>query len=160
MRRSLPVSCSLLLVISVALACDDPEDPKQDDTADSGLMCEEEEEPASEEGGEEPPVGPASGATCPTENPPTYESFGQSFMQTYCTRCHSSELTGDARMCAPLYHDFDSLQGVLVVADHIDQLAAAGPSATNTEMPEDGTQPTLEERQTLGQWIACELDKM
>jgi hypothetical protein len=111
MRRSLPVSCSLLLVISVALACDDPEDPKQDDTADSGLMCEEEEEPASEEGGEEPPVGPASGATCPTENPPTYESFGQSFMQTYCTRCHSSELTGDARMCAPLYHDFGNAGG-------------------------------------------------
>lgn len=140
------VAATLSLCIS---SCDDD---------DGGLQCPEEEE--GEEHGDEGPIGTPSGATCPTDNAPTYESFGRDFMTKYCTRCHSSELMGDDRMCAPLYHDFDTLEGVLVVADHIDQYAAAGPDSTNTRMPENGPTPTLEERQTLGQWLRCELDKM
>ena len=126
-----------------------------DDDDGGGLNC-----PPDDSGGEEAPIGPASGATCPAMDPPTYDNFGKAFMEKYCTRCHSSTLTGDARMCAPLYHDFDSLMGVLVVAEHIDEYAAAGPDATNTQMPKNGAEPTLEERQKLGQWLRCELDKM
>lgn len=90
----------------------------------------------------------------------TYESFGGSFMETYCTRCHSSTLTGDARMGAAVYHDFDTLAGVLAFAEHIDGQAASGPAATNELMPIGAPTPTLAERQQLGEWLACELEKM
>jgi hypothetical protein len=56
-------------------------------------------------------------------------------MESYCTRCHGSTLTGAARNGAPRYHDFDKFLGVLVVADHIDEAAAAGPEAVNQKMP-------------------------
>lgn len=78
-------------------------------------------------------------------------------MEKYCTRCHSSELKGSARNGAPLYHDFDSLLGILVVANHVDEYTAAGPEAVNEMMPPDGIEPTLEERTQLGEWLACEL---
>lgn len=78
-------------------------------------------------------------------------------METYCTRCHSSELKGSARNGAPLYHDFDSLLGIIVVADHVDEYTAAGPEAVNEMMPPNGLAPTLEERTQLGEWLACEL---
>jgi hypothetical protein len=113
------------------------------------------------DGGHEQPVGLPSGASCPSDaGLLTYEEFGRSFMEAYCTRCHSSTLTGDARMGATLDHDFDTLDGILLVADHIDQLAAAGPDRVNMMMPPNGTTPTLEEREKLGQWLACELDAM
>ena len=36
---------------------------------------------------------------------------------------------------APLYHDFDTLLGVLEVPDHIDEQAGWGPKAHNNFMP-------------------------
>jgi cytochrome c5 len=77
-------------------------------------------------------------------------------MSTYCTRCHSSTLTGAARNGATSYHDFDTLKGVKDVMDHIDQTAGAGPDATNESMPPNGTKPSLAERQQLAEWIACQ----
>jgi hypothetical protein len=107
---------------------------------------------------EEGPVGPASGADCPDDaGMLTYEDFGQPFMEAYCTRCHSSELSGDARNSAPEGHDFDTLEGILLVGDHVDQMAAAGPASTNATMPPSDPKPTMEEREKLGQWLACEL---
>jgi uncharacterized membrane protein len=93
---------------------------------------------------------------CPPNSDLTYESFGQPFMQTYCTHCHSSTLAGAARNGAPDGHDFDTLDGILLVAHHIDEYAAAGPAATNTAMPPSDPRPSDEERQQLGQWLACE----
>lgn len=101
--------------------------------------------------------GMSTGAVCPTSNPPTYESFGRSFMESYCTRCHSSTLSGAARNGAPTGHDFDTELGVLAVAEHVDENAAAGPNGTNEIMPPSGPRPTLEERKQLGAWLACEL---
>jgi uncharacterized membrane protein len=104
-------------------------------------------------------VGPGSGAVCSAAGAAlTYESFGRPFMEAYCTRCHSSTLSGAARNGAPAAHDFDSLAGILVVAHHIDQKAAAGPAATNRAMPPDGSLPTDAERAQLGEWLACETD--
>lgn len=100
-------------------------------------------------------LGPATEATCPQGSTLTYANFGQAFMTQYCTRCHSSTLSGAARMGAPANHDFDTQIGVLRVADHVDQSAASGPAATNDQMPPDGAMPTLEERQKLAEWIAC-----
>ena len=96
-----------------------------------------------------------SGATCPPSSTLTYASFGQHFMATYCTQCHSSTLTGDQRMGAPLFHDFDTLEGIMAFAQHIDESTAAGPKAVNTLMPPFTPKPTLEERQQLGEWLAC-----
>jgi len=101
-------------------------------------------------------LGPSTGATCPPASPITYANFGAKFMTDYCTRCHSSTLSGSARMGAPLYHDFDTQLGIQQVANHVDQTAGSGPNATNDSMPyDDGPSPTLEERQKLAEWIAC-----
>ena len=100
-------------------------------------------------------VGPPSGAVCPDDSDLTYESFGQDFMERYCTQCHSRELEGAARHEAPEGHDFDYVDGVRYVSDHIDQLAASGPEHTNTMMPPVDPRPTMEEREKLGEWLAC-----
>lgn len=101
--------------------------------------------------------GSATAAICPSNNTLTYDSFGEDFMASYCTRCHSSEREGSARNDAPSEHDFDTLAGVLSSADEIDEHAAAGPEAVNTFMPPNGDTPSEEERRRLGQWLACEL---
>jgi uncharacterized membrane protein len=105
--------------------------------------------------GDEDVFGDATGATCPQGSTLTYASFGQQFMASYCTRCHASTLAGEARMGAPAFHDFDAVDGIRAVADHIDETAASGPDATNEAMPPGGAKPTLAERQMLAEWIAC-----
>ncbi len=101
-------------------------------------------------------LGPPTEATCPPSSTLTYEDFGQPFMESYCTDCHSSELQGADREGAPPNHDFDTVLGIRQVAEHVDQAAGAGPAATNDQMPPEGEDsPTLAERQQLAEWIAC-----
>lgn len=102
------------------------------------------------QGGGEPTM-----STCPQGSTLTYDNFARAFMESYCTRCHSSTLTGDARMGAPAFHDFDSEQGILNVADHVDEYAAAGPTVINRVMPPSGATPSDAERRQLGEWLAC-----
>lgn len=112
-----------------------------------------------------------TGAVCPTPDPMTltWDSFGQHFMTTYCTSCHDSALTHAKRNGAPLYHDYDTLAGVLETIDHVDEYAGAGPKASNSEMPPSKCpstpggsldtscpQPSDEERTQLSLWLACE----
>jgi len=105
---------------------------------------------------EDPPAGADSGALCPSKSTATYDNFGKAFFDTYCQGCHASALTGDARMGAPTDHTFDTLAQIRSAKSHIDQTAASGPKATNTFMPEGGApKPTMAERQTLGEWLAC-----
>ncbi len=112
--------------------------------------------------------GPPTEATCPPDSTLTYESFGQAFMEKYCTSCHAEDLRGTERNGAPSFHDFDTLFGIRAVSDHIDETAGAGPAATNTGMPpeecpstpggplnRDCPKPTLAERKQLANWIAC-----
>jgi uncharacterized membrane protein len=99
--------------------------------------------------------GPPTESTCPPASTLTYDNFGKNFMTKYCTRCHSSELTGADRMGAPSFHDFDTIFGIRAVSNHIDETTAAGPAVTNKGMPPDSPSPTLEERTQLGEWIAC-----
>lgn len=106
---------------------------------------------------QEPSGGSPTESTCPSDTELTYELFGRAFMESYCTRCHDSSLTGTARQNAPIDHDFNTLQGVLEVAEHIDEFAAAGPAATNTAMPPNGPTPSEAERKRLGEWLACEV---
>ncbi len=107
--------------------------------------------------GEEDIYGPPTQAACPTGSTLTYNNFGKQFMESYCTKCHASDKMGEARQGAPSFHDFDTLNGIVVVADHIDETAASGPAATNLGMPADNLKPSLAERQMLGEWIACGL---
>lgn len=108
-------------------------------------------------GGDEDSVfGPPTQATCPQGSTLTFENFGKAFMEQYCTRCHSSALTGSARNGAPKFHDFDTVGGVRSVRDHVDQTAAGGPSSLNTSMPPSAPIPSEDERRKLGEWLACE----
>lgn len=106
----------------------------------------------SEEGANYPP----SGAECPSGSTLSYETFGKPFMDKYCVRCHASTLKAAARNGAPDGHDFDRLDGIRPVIEHIDQRAAAGPKSVNSQMPPGDPRPTEDERRQLGAWLACE----
>jgi hypothetical protein len=110
---------------------------------------------------------------CPDPDPDlTWDNFGQKFMTTYCTMCHSSTLPHALRNGAPYAHDYDTLRTVLYIPDHIDQDAGSGPAAHNTRMPpsrcpstpggpidRDCATPTDEERTNLSIWLACEVKR-
>lgn len=139
MQRSMLLSsCSMFLVALMTLRCG----PNTSGSKDAGVQ---------------EPEGTPTGSVCPPTNTLTYENFGQPFMTQYCVRCHSSTLQGDARNGAPEFHDFDTKAGILVVAEHVDERAAAGPNAVNTIMPPGSPFPTEVERRQLGQWLACEM---
>ena len=99
-----------------------------------------------------------SGATCPTANAPTYQSFGQTFFQTYCLDCHSAHSV--SRHGAPRDQNYDTEADIKKHLDDIDVEAASGPNARNTDMPRlDGPNhmaPSDDERVMLGQFLACE----
>lgn len=117
-------------------------------------------------------------AVCPDPNNPqfTWDNFGSDFFCHYCTNCHDSSLPLDKRNGAPLFHDLDSLLGVMEVKVHTDEQAAFGPKAHNTFMPGAGTNyrcpsmlggsldedcpmPTDQERTNLGIFLACEQER-
>lgn len=119
-----------------------------------------------------------TGTVCPDPDPIhspslTWFDFGKPFMFQYCVNCHDSSLQLNQRNGAPLFHDFNTLEGVMEVPDHIDEQAGWGPDAQNNFMPGAGTngrcpstlggpldeacpEPTGSERTQLAQWIACE----
>lgn len=102
--------------------------------------------------------GEPTGATCPSGSTVTYSNFGETFFGTYCTGCHSSELTGADRHGAPADHNFDSLEGIRAEVEHIELAAAGGPDAVNDEMPPSTADdfPSEAERLQLGEWLACD----
>jgi uncharacterized membrane protein len=116
----------------------------------SSCSSEDEGDPI---GNQEP--GPSTGSTCPSQQTLTYENFGRGFLENYCTRCHSSELSGSARHGAPSGYDWDDIESVRSHSAIIDKMAAAGPDAVNMTMPPNAPRPTLEEREQLGEWLEC-----
>ena len=123
------------------------------------LACGGEDQHASCQDHEHEEEGTPTGAMCGGSTL-TYENFGRQFMETYCTGCHSSAVEGEARNCAPDDHNFDTLDGILFVRDHIDEHAGAGPDAVNDAMPPSGARPTEAERRDLSTWLACEEERM
>lgn len=104
--------------------------------------------------------GELTRSVCPPVDPPTYASFGQTFMEAYCTKCHDSAKTGDQRLDAPPTIDFDTLPLLRMWTSQIDKQAAIGPAAANRLMPPAGNPaPTDDERRRLGEFIACEVAK-
>jgi uncharacterized membrane protein len=100
-------------------------------------------------------TGTPSGAVCTPGSTLTYDTFGRSFMEQYCTRCHASTVTGAARNTAPVGVDFDTLAGIEENVDRIDAQAASGASRVNLVMPPSGPFPSASERADLGVWLAC-----
>ena len=100
--------------------------------------------------------GKPTGAVCPATSTLTYASFGMPFLDKYCQRCHASTVTGAARHGAPDDHTFDMIVDIRTLADHMDQLAGAGPDAVNTVMPPSDPKPTEAERRQLSEWLACD----
>lgn len=89
--------------------------------------------------------GTPTGSTCPSEGSAlTYDTFGQDFIATNCLACHSGQEQPTLTSQAAIQQN----------ADLIDRMAASGPSATNTLMPENASVST-EERKKLGEWLAC-----
>jgi len=122
----------------------------------------------------DPPPPTPTQAKCPDPDPGTltWDNFGQPFMTQFCTACHDSALPHSARNGAPLYHDYNTLLGVLQIPDHIDQWAGDGPAADNTLMPpsrcpstpggsldSNCPQPTTQQRMDLSVWLACERNR-
>src|SRR5690349_5722370 len=88
--------------------------------------------------------GKATGATCPQGSTLTYANFGQAFLSGNCLQCHNGRKLPN----------LSSQAGVQANIAAIDKMAAAGPDATNTAMPDGGSVADAD-RQKLGEWLAC-----
>lgn len=88
--------------------------------------------------------GLSTGATCAQGSTLTYATFGQAFMDKYCVECHAGKERPDLSTIAAIRKESAEIMAT----------TASGPTGTNTNMPED-SEPTLEERTKLGEWLAC-----
>ena len=94
--------------------------------------------------------GSAQPDACPPDSYLDYRNFGAPFLRSWCTGCHSSALSADARAGAPLGVDFDTYAGALAHLDAIKHRA----SVDMPTMPPRGP-PRADERALLAEWIAC-----
>lgn len=150
----------LLIPIAIvfAVACgQDPDEPldESEQATNGNETSTDETDDSNDDSAADDDATVSTGSTCPTTNPPTYGNFGEAFMTAHCTRCHASSVSGLARNGATPNYDFDTLEGILEHVEAIERLAAAGPKATNTYMPPSGEGPSAEQRERLGQWLAC-----
>lgn len=76
--------------------------------------------------------------TCPPDSTLTYENFGQPLFENRCLSCHDRK--------RPILETVDQ---ILANRDSILQEAVA-----TTSMPQNEDMP-LEERELLGEWLAC-----
>lgn len=81
-----------------------------------------------------------SALECPPQSDLTYESYGQLAIQEHCGSCHAGK---------------ESPNLGTVEQIRANKLAILREAVANTAMPEGGDM-TLEERQTLGEWLACD----
>jgi len=80
----------------------------------------------------------------------TYDNFGKGFSTQFCTGCHSSLVPEEHRMEAPDDYNFDTYEGILLWADKIEPVVAAG------EMPPGGG-TTESEKAQFAEWMACDV---
>lgn len=79
----------------------------------------------------------------------TYESFGKPFLNANCQNCHGQH--GSAREGAPIDCRFDTREDIERWKDRIFVRAADD----NDTMPIGPDDIPAEERQKLGDWLAC-----
>ena len=97
-----------------------------------------------------PPYDSLADRPCPTDSALTWENFGQPYVISWCTACHSSSLDEVHRAAAPPDVNFDDLDGVRAQAEQIWNRSGD----QNNTMPPAGIAPALERAQ-LGEWLAC-----
>ena len=79
----------------------------------------------------------------------TWSSFAAGFFETYCTRCHSSELVGDvARAGAPEGLDWDV---EATVRENLELVRFV--VGEDNSMPPRGDRPSCDDRVRLVRWI-------
>jgi hypothetical protein len=78
----------------------------------------------------------------------TWANYAQGFFAMYCTRCHSSTLSGDARNGAPVGYDWDLESAVHARLDFIRSAVGVG-----NFMPPSDPKPSCEERRRIVRWI-------
>jgi hypothetical protein len=88
--------------------------------------------------------------SCPPSSPYDWENFGEPFVLTWCTGCHSTDLGTSSRQGAPMAINFNTLDDVRQHADRIWARAAD----SNATMPPSGG-PLPADRTALGDWLAC-----
>ena len=94
--------------------------------------------------------------TCDREPPLSYATFGDGFLSTYCTGCHSSLLVGDyQRNDATTGVDFDSWEGVVNSIPVIAIRTLA--TGDDPSMPPAGG-PSSIERARFDEWLQCEVE--
>ena len=81
----------------------------------------------------------------------TWANFAQGFFAMYCTRCHSSTLSGAARNGAPDGYNWDDATSVRAPLDLIRRAVGV----TNF-MPFNPPDPPCEERKRIVRWIDAE----
>lgn len=97
---------------------------------------------------------------CPPDNALTYRSFGDGFLRTWCTGCHSSTLAASDRQDAPEDVNFDRAALYKPHARDVYDRAVLEAHAAITDpnaaspMPPAGIVPEADRRR-LAQWIAC-----
>lgn len=92
---------------------------------------------------------------CPEESLLDWDTFGHPFVLSWCTGCHSTELPEDLRAEAPLEINLNTFEGVTAELELVWGVAADGADA----MPPGGG-PGVDERALLGEWLACERDRL
>jgi uncharacterized membrane protein len=86
--------------------------------------------------------------SCPaTQGSVDYESDIKPILDTLCTGCHSSKLSGNARNGAPAALNLDTFQGVVAAADK------AGTRLQNETMPPSGTKASAAQKERFLCWI-------
>jgi uncharacterized membrane protein len=78
----------------------------------------------------------------------TFASFAAPLLTTYCTRCHSTTLTGAARNGAPIGFDWNDEASVRL---HLAEMRNA--IGVVNFMPPSAPLPSCDERQRLVRWI-------
>lgn len=78
----------------------------------------------------------------------TWASYAQTFFAMYCTRCHSSTLSGSARNGAPDGYNWDDETSVLAHLDKIRNAVGVG-----NFMPPSDPKPSCDERRRIVRWI-------
>ncbi|MEQ1501317.1 MAG: hypothetical protein ABMB14_03760 [Myxococcota bacterium] len=95
--------------------------------------------------------GDGSDTGVPSCGDATWDGFVEPTLTTWCTPCHSSELTGDDRRGAPVGTDFDTWAGANYYANLIASVAGPG----DPYMPPAGGMPEAD-RALLAAWAACD----
>ena len=90
------------------------------------------------------------GRDCPPGSLFTWENLGEAIMLNYCVGCHSENLEEGSRANAPLGVDFNTHE---LTQSWLERIYARSADSNTTMPPIDNMTP--DERQDLGDWLAC-----